>query len=130
MADGNGAAMTPGDDDCARPAIEEEPQPKAAPARSKPLARFTRLAHGARVVLRRHGPVTLSRYALLWLGGKRGYFLRDLLMETPDFRAIADAAPEKLMLCISGVGRDSMRYRCEHLAEQFETLGYGANVTT
>jgi O-antigen biosynthesis protein len=106
------------------------PRQQLAHAGSKPLARFIRLAHAARVVLRRHGPVVLSRHTLLWLGGKRGYVLRDLLMDVPDFRAVADSAPEMLALCISGVGLDAMRYRCEHLAEQFELQGYRADVAT
>lgn len=130
MADGDSADMTQGEDGGARRSLAPTLEQRSTHARITHLARLSRLARGAGVVLRRHGPVTLSRYALLWLGGKRGYFLRDLLMETPDFHAIADAAPEQLALCISGVGQDSMRYRCEHLAEQFETLGYRASVTT
>lgn len=127
-ADGESAATTPTEHGGARRLDATEPQPAATRYRFKRLARFARLARGAGVALRRHGPLTVGRYAVLWIGGRRGYFLRDLLMETPDFRAIADAAPEKSVLCMSGVGHDSMRYRCEHLAEQLGTQGYRADV--
>lgn len=108
------------------------------------LARVARLARSAPIVLRRHGPVTLGWSALRWLSGQRGYFLRDLLMDTPDFRALPDTLPgpaildgatgqperRPLALCISGVGRDAMRYRCAHLAEQLAREGYHADVVT
>lgn len=105
-------------------------------------ARVARLARSAPIVLRRHGPVTLGWGALRWLSGQRGYFLRDLLMDTPDFRALPDTPPaildgaagqpeqRPLALCISGVGRDAMRYRCAHLAEQLAREGYHADVVT
>lgn len=131
MAHGDNAEMTAGGQRDTQRQVASQPQPPTETTRragSKPLARLVRLAQAGRVVLRRHGPVTLGRNALLWLGGKRGYFLRDLLMEVPDFRAVPDAAPEKLALCISGVGLDAMRYRCEHLAEQLELCGYRADV--
>ncbi len=139
MAHGGNADRAPEEHSGAQQRVALEPAQEVAQeaahavahARSKPLARLAHLLHlvqAAWIVLLRHGPVALSRNALLWLGGKRGYALRDLLMEVPNFRAVADAAPEKLALCISGVGLDAMRYRCEHLAEQFAVQGYRADV--
>ncbi len=122
---------------------QSSPQDTPAPQQGA-LARMARLARSAPIVLRRHGPVTLGWSALRWLGGQRGYYLRDLLMDTPDFRALPDTAPppvildgapdsperRPLALCISGVGRDAMRYRCAHLAEQLAKEGYRADVVT
>lgn len=107
-----------------------DPRQEVAPAGSRPLARLVRLAHAAQVVIRRHGPIVLTMYVQRWLGGERGYVLRDLLMEVPDFSAIPDSSPEKLALCISGIGLDAMRYRCEHLAEQLEMQGFRTDIAT
>lgn len=119
--------------DAAGPAAGASPTSPALTRRE----RLLRLARSAPIVLRRHGPVVLGWNALRWLSGQRGYFLRDLLMDVPDFRAIpdpieedAEATVERLALCISGVGHGAMRYRCAHLAEQFALGGSHADVVT
>lgn len=125
-------------DDLSEPSASVPPMPPTptTPAAPTRWARLARLARSAPIVLRRHGPVVLGWNALRWLSGQRGYFLRDLLMELPDFRSLPDSSdaesdqPERLALCISGVGHDAMRYRCAHLAEQFALCGYHADVVT
>ena len=89
--------------------------------------RMVKLARASRALLTQRGPLWLSKRAALWLMGKRGYYRLDSAVALPVPKQPRPVAREyKQVMFLSGCPGGSMRYRCDHQAEQLNLLGCSA----
>lgn len=93
---------------------------------ASPGVRAIKLARAARQMLRRQGPLALTRRAALWATGKRGAFREERALAQATPKAPRPAHERKQIIFISGCPGGPMRYRCEHRAEQLNLLGCSA----
>lgn len=92
--------------------------------------RMVKLARASRALLRKRGPLALSKRVFLWSIGKRGYYLRDLVVNVPVPQIKKQQREYKQALFLSGCPGDAMRYRCEHQVEQLRLMGCSSEFAT